>query len=151
MAKRTVIYAEDGTDLRETTVELLTLMGYDVQAHPNGKLALDDVKKMTAEGKPVLLLTDNEMPVMSGIELIKNLAAAQVRVPTIMLSGTENIAGLLEAAAVADKVDIVMEKPMNLKAFREALPTLSAKYDRLQGATPMDFATREPDRSIVRL
>ena len=35
-----------------------------------------------------LLITDNDMPKLTGVELLKKLHAARVYVPTIMVSGT---------------------------------------------------------------
>jgi two-component system chemotaxis response regulator CheY len=142
MAKRTIIYAEDNDDMREITTELMKRMGYEVHAHENGQLALEDVRARTAKGEQLFLLTDHNMPEMTGVELVKALSDAKIRVPTILLSANDEVNSYLTEAGVADKVDRVMMKPFDLRLFTEALATISAKHDALLPKGPVDFATR---------
>lgn len=136
MSKRVIIYAEDDEGIRKITSQLLETMGYEVHSHENGREALNAIRELTQEGTPVLLLTDNQMPDMDGISLLQALADENRRVPSIMLSATENLPHALREAGVESELDIVLKKPLSVVPLREALRSVCDKYDRLeQGAS----------------
>ncbi|UOF79033.1 rec [Caudoviricetes sp.] len=70
LTKQTIYVAEDNVDLREYAEVVLTKAGYDVKAFEDGKLTLEALLNTTA---PALLLTDINMPNMTGTELIKQV------------------------------------------------------------------------------
>jgi two-component system chemotaxis response regulator CheY len=78
-----VLIADDSESLRQIVEFTLTENGHEVTAAPDGKAALE---KFSADYK--LVITDLNMPVMNGIELIKAIRAGNVNkfVPIIMLT-----------------------------------------------------------------
>lgn len=70
-----VLIVEDNQDLRELYSTVLRAHGYDVMEAENGRVALDIIEG--PEPQPCLVFLDLMMPVMSGTELLKELAASR--------------------------------------------------------------------------
>jgi CheY-like chemotaxis protein len=64
-----ILVVEDENDILSTLEMVLQMEGFDVSTATNGKLALEKMR----ERKPVLLISDIMMPVMNGLELLKQL------------------------------------------------------------------------------
>jgi len=71
MAK-TVLVVDDSITMVMSLKTTLTMNGFDVETAGNGQAALD---KLFAGIKPSLVLTDINMPVMGGMELIAKIRA----------------------------------------------------------------------------
>lgn len=81
---KTVLTIDDSKAIRDMVTMTLEPAGYRVVGAENGR---DGLAKLKAE-KPALVITDLNMPVMNGIEFIKN-ARAQAEgkgVPIVMLT-----------------------------------------------------------------
>src|SRR4051794_17286128 len=63
-----ILIVEDDADSRETLADLLDLDGYLVDCAANGREALDRLQRGLL---PCLILTDLNMPVMSGWEFLR--------------------------------------------------------------------------------
>jgi CheY-like chemotaxis protein len=65
-----IVLIEDDEDIRESLSDLLQSEGYEVDAFPNGKEALDS---LVAEPDPAnrVILLDLMMPVMDGFQFLK--------------------------------------------------------------------------------
>jgi len=81
MAK--IVYAEDDLSIREIMRDFLKDAGYETISAENGLEALNII----SQGGIDLLITDGDMPVMNGFELISRLSADKSTMPVIMLSG----------------------------------------------------------------
>jgi two-component system OmpR family response regulator len=79
-----VLVVEDDADLRQLNTEALTQCGYHVDAAQDGAVAWDTLQ---ASGYD-LMVTDNEMPKVTGVDLLKKLHAAHLALPVIMATGT---------------------------------------------------------------
>jgi DNA-binding response OmpR family regulator len=96
-----ILVVEDDEDIRRICVKILTDSGYQVATAEDGKAAW---KMLQAAGHDPcgfdLLITDNQMPQLSGVELVKRLRAADMNLPVVMASGTvpDNTGGLHLAA-----------------------------------------------------
>ncbi len=64
-----IVCIEDEADFRETLVEFLEDLGYQVAQAVNGKDGLDTI----VEQRPALVICDRMMPLMSGTELLQTL------------------------------------------------------------------------------
>jgi two-component system chemotaxis response regulator CheY len=71
MAK-TILIVDDSATMLMSLKSALSLGGYQVETASNGQLALD---KLKAGLKPSLILTDINMPVMGGLEMIGKVRA----------------------------------------------------------------------------
>ena len=79
----TILFAEDEANVRSVLTTFLELIGYRVTQAANGLEGLNFLKS----GKFDLVITDINMPVMSGNELISNIAELPVPPPVIALCG----------------------------------------------------------------
>jgi DNA-binding response OmpR family regulator len=79
-----ILLAAADDDLRHVNAEVLLDSGYDVDAAEDGAVAWDALRLKSYD----LLIFDNNMPKLSGVDLLKNLHAAQMALPVILLSET---------------------------------------------------------------
>ena len=81
----TIVVVDDESLVTDSLTFLLESEGHTVHAASNGREALD----LVARVRPVLLITDLMMPVMSGLELAARLRADETsgaRLPIILCS-----------------------------------------------------------------
>lgn len=64
-----ILIVEDDTDLNDAYKTILSSVGYDVATALNGQEALDVIAKID---EPDVIFVDLRMPVMDGIEFLKN-------------------------------------------------------------------------------
>ncbi len=87
----TVLVVDDSATMVLSLKTTLTMNGYQVETASNGQEALD---KLGSGLKPALILTDINMPVMGGMDLIRNVRAipALKFVPILTLTTESNAA-----------------------------------------------------------
>ena len=68
----TILVVDDSATMVMSLKTTLSLNGFQVETANNGQLALD---KLKAGIKPNMIITDINMPVMGGMEMIKNVRA----------------------------------------------------------------------------
>lgn len=79
-----ILVVEDDSAIRQLNTEVLIRFGYHVDAAEDGVAAWE---ALNADGYD-LMITDNNMPNVSGLELLKKLRAARMDLPVIMATGT---------------------------------------------------------------
>ena len=93
MAKK-ILVVDDSVTMVMSLKTTLTMSGYEVETAANGQLALE---KLQSGIRPNLILTDVNMPVMGGMELIgKVRAMAAFRFTPILTLTTESEAAKRE-------------------------------------------------------
>ena len=122
MAK-TILIVDDSATMLMSLKTTLTMGGYQVETASNGQLALD---KLKAGAKPNLILTDVNMPVMGGMELIgKARALPGLRFIPILTLTTESEAGKRDEGKRAGATGWLV-KPVSgndlLKVIKQVLP-----------------------------
>lgn len=112
-----ILVAEDDDDIRRLNVGVLRRAGYQVDAAEDGVVAWDALQLQRYD----LLVTDNCMPKMSGVELLEKLRVACIRLPVIMATGTVPSEGfprapwfqpavtLLKPYSIVELLETVME------------------------------------------
>jgi DNA-binding response OmpR family regulator len=78
-----ILVVEDDGDIRRLNTEVLLQSGYHVDSASDGAVAWDTLQQKNYD----LMVTDNEMPKVTGIDLLKKLCAARVALPVIMATG----------------------------------------------------------------
>lgn len=78
-----VLVVEDDIFFRQLNTDVLLRSGYAVQAVEDGAAAWEALKMNHYD----LLVTDNNMPRISGVELLRMLFAAHINLPVIMATG----------------------------------------------------------------
>ena len=102
-----ILVVEDAPILRLCSVEVLRRCGYQVDAAEDGQEGWEALCAHAYD----LLITDNVMPRMSGVELIRKLRAEHMTLPVILTSGTLPVADLLQDPVLA--LAAALEKPVS--------------------------------------
>ncbi|MCC6544164.1 MAG: sigma-54-dependent Fis family transcriptional regulator [Nitrospirae bacterium] len=102
-----ILLVDDDADIRETMVTLLSMNDYNVTAVADGHSAIDEVNK----GKYNIVITDLMMPVMSGIDVIKNVKGIDSDLQCIVITGYATVSTAVDAMK-AGAYDYLM-KPFN--------------------------------------
>ena len=82
--RQRILVVEDDAVIRQLNTEVLTCSGYQVDAAEDGAAAWDALQRNNYD----LVVTDNDMPKVTGVELIKKLQDTQMNLPVIMVTGT---------------------------------------------------------------
>jgi two-component system OmpR family response regulator len=78
-----ILVLDDDDDIREIYVETLVHGGYQVDAAADGQAGWEALQVRKYD----LLITDHEMPRVSGLELVKKVCSSGMTMPVIMASG----------------------------------------------------------------
>lgn len=116
-----VLCAEDDPLLREITRHILKSAGFEVTTASDGLEAWERLNS----GSYDLLVTDNQMPGLSGLQLAMRLRRAGRTVPVIMVSGTLPSPDELELAGIAENAALpkpVIPDQLILAAYQALLP-----------------------------
>jgi CheY-like chemotaxis protein len=103
-----ILVVDDDRDACELFVLVLEEAGYTVDSADSGFQALS----MVSSGHPDLVLTDLQMPGMSGLELIRRIRSFDPSVPVVLTTGLETHD--LCTGARAYGAEACLEKPVNL-------------------------------------
>jgi PAS domain S-box-containing protein len=103
-----VLFIEDDEDQLRVIPRVLSLNGYRVTARRGAHEALEFLAH--SQDKVVLVITDFDMPDMSGVELAERLLEQTPELPVILVSGRR---GALTAAERAGNIKDVLLKPYN--------------------------------------
>src|ERR1044071_2825433 len=83
-----ILVVEDEMDIRRIYAELLIRSGYGVDTAEDGEAGWKMLHAVRHDpGSYDLLITDNNMPRLSGLDLIKKLRSARMTLPIILASG----------------------------------------------------------------
>ena len=80
--KAKILYVENDVLVRESIVAFLEDYNYEVYAAADGKEALDQF----AKNRPDVLITDLDLPEISGIDLIKTIREISAELPVVVVS-----------------------------------------------------------------
>jgi DNA-binding response OmpR family regulator len=104
---RRILVVDDDSDTRQLSVDVLAGSGYDVEAVLDGAAGWEALQANTYD----LIITDNKMPRMTGMEMIEKLRSARMALPVIMATGylpTHELARKLWL-----KPDAMLQKPFS--------------------------------------
>jgi len=119
-----VLFVEDDEDQYETIPRVLESLGYTVTAAHDAREALEAV-----DGDPEgfdLVITDFDMPGLSGVELARELERRIPGLPVLMVSGREQAVTL--AAGLPNVARIVL-KPYDRNTLSEAIREVLDAYE----------------------
>ncbi len=80
---KTVLIVDDSVTMIMSLKTALEMHGFKIETASNGQLALDKIKSGV---KPNLIITDLNMPVMDGLEFIKNVRSILRFTPILILT-----------------------------------------------------------------
>lgn len=111
----TVLVAEDADDLRALSVLYLKRLGLTVLEAANGR----DAVELALKGAPDAILMDLEMPIMGGLEAVKNLRKRGYSRP--ILATTAHAGEPHRTLALAAGCNDLLSKPISYAVLRAAL------------------------------
>ena len=111
----TILYVEDDEIIRQNAVEYLSAFFKKVFQAPNGEVALE----LYHEQKPDIIITDIEMPRLSGLEMAKKIRKTDKTTPIIIATAFTDTSYLLQAVEL--QLIKYMTKPITSKKLKEAL------------------------------
>jgi CheY-like chemotaxis protein len=120
---RHVLLVDDHAEVRAVLAYLVARSCPDatIVETSNGTEALSAVARQT----PDLIITDYQMPMMTGLELVRALRSQGAAMPIVVVSSDTSIAEVL----LAEGANHFLPKPFPLPALRELLRTL-LPYDQ---------------------
>jgi FixJ family two-component response regulator len=108
MAKRTLIsIVEDDQPFRESMRKLMTSLGYTVEAFPSAA----DFLASPLLAATACLVSDVQMPGMTGVQLHRHLVEAGYAIPTILVTAYPN--EVARNRALKDGVVCYLSKPVD--------------------------------------
>jgi len=89
LAHKNVILIEDDQDTREFMLTVLERTGATVHVATDGLTALDEIQRIAAQNRPVLIILDFVLPSISGGDIVKRLQdRAELRdIPLLVITG----------------------------------------------------------------
>jgi DNA-binding response OmpR family regulator len=85
---RRILVVDDDSDIRFLNAEVLKRSGYQVDTAEDGEAGWKALHAVSyAPDSYDLLITDHDMPGLSGLDLVKKLRAARMELPVIMATG----------------------------------------------------------------
>ena len=113
-----ILVVDDEQDFRQLTADVLTASGYEVATVADGVAGWEALLTYDYD----LIITDNKMPRMKGIEMIERLRAASMTIPVIMATGLLPTHEFVRRPWL--KPDVILEKPFANEALLAAVKSL---------------------------
>ncbi len=140
----TILYAEDEAALREITLNILKGFTKKQFVAENGAEGLELFKQNESEID--LIITDVNMPIMNGLEMIREIKRLNPNIPIIVATAFSNTEYLLEAIDIG--VDKYVLKPIDMKKLLQ-LMSQSLLYHELKDLY-IDNLTYLPNRNKLK-
>jgi len=135
-----ILVVDDDPDFRELVAEILAAEGYLVRQAASAEDALDALT-----GEPVhLVLTDQRMPGLDGLELTRRVRAASQPPEVIVMTAFGTIPQAVEAVRLgaADYITKPLESPA---ALRQLVRIVLGESVPAAGTAANKFLTRDPE------
>ena len=137
----TILYAEDEKDLREVTHQILKGFTKKQFVAENGQEGLELFK--AHESEIDLIITDVNMPILNGLDMIKEIKKININIPIIVATAFSNKEYLLEAIDIG--VDKYVLKPIDIAKLLQVM-SQSLIYHELKNLYT-DTLTNLPNRN----
>ncbi len=111
-----VVLVDDEKDITELLFEELK-GDYDVLQFNNPQKFVEAVRNKTI--KPAILVIDLKMPVLNGLQTLKQINEASVHIPTVMFSGYLDKDDAISALELG--VIHIIEKPVDIEVVHEVV------------------------------
>ncbi len=112
---KTILLVDDEEDIRDVLSVSLMDFGYEVYTAENGQLALELFK----EKNPSMVMTDIKMPLMDGIELLRQIKMINSETEVIMITGHGDME--LAIKSLKNEATDFITKPINVEGIEIAL------------------------------
>lgn len=113
-----ILVVEDDFNVANAMVDVLELIGHEASIARTGKSALELIERM----HPDLVISDINMPVMTGLEFARTLRQGGSKLPLIALTGRCSEEDRRETAAAG--FDLHMPKPYDVDELEAGIARL---------------------------
>lgn len=150
-----ILLVEDNAGIRESLVELLINLKYQVTSCENGKIALE---KLQSE-KVDVVLSDIMMPVMNGHQLLKKIKQSTrlTNIEVILFTGHGDVKSAVEAMREGaydyllkpvnvQELDVVLKRLQNMTQLKKEHEQLSHHFKE-----EVDKATKDMQNELVAI
>ena len=120
-----ILVVDDEPDIRQLSTEVLTDSGYAVDAAEDGAVAWQALNTDSYD----LLITDHNIPKVSGVELLKKMRAARMNLPVIMATG--NLPAHEFARKPWLKPDAMLHKPYTVAEMLKTVKKVLREADSI--------------------
>lgn len=114
-----LLVVDDQVGIRQLLLKTLSDEGYYVETAANGKDALRKVRNKA----PSLILLDQKMPGLTGLETLSELRKISHKVPVVMMSACYELDVLMEEKKV-DMAQYYFKKPFDLNELRNVISSI---------------------------
>jgi DNA-binding NtrC family response regulator len=138
--QRRILVVDDDESLRRVTQFQLEQAGYQVSVAPNGNQALAVLQKSPYD----LVLTDLQMPDISGMELLKKIRLNYPETPVIIVTAYGTVENAVEAMKTGaydyitkpvnlDELQLIISRTLSHQHLLEEVRTLRSSLDQKYG------------------
>ncbi|SDP54746.1 two component transcriptional regulator, LuxR family [Phyllobacterium sp. YR620] len=129
----TVHVVDDEEAVRKSLAFVLTMSGFTVRVHESATGFLATAPTI----RNGCLVTDLRMPDMNGVELLRNLKFADLRIPSIVITGHGDVPMAVEAmkAGALDFIEKPFEDEVLIEAVKRAAAQLTETADESDDAS----------------
>ena len=110
-----ILVVDDDRSIRRVNAKVLKRSGYEVEIAEDGAVAWKALQIKAYD----LLITDNEMPKLNGIELVKKLRTARMELPVIMATGKLPAKELIQNPSL--QLAALLPKPFSIDELLETV------------------------------
>jgi DNA-binding NtrC family response regulator len=136
---RRILIAEDEEIIRWIISNTLADDGYAVNAAADGEQAWEALRHDSYD----LLVTDNEMPRLTGVKLIERIRQSGMSLPVIVASGSFSVESVRDYPQL--QIAAVIPKPFDKLEFLDTVRNvLSSNEDAITNHTPLDRSHAGP-------
>ncbi|MDW8069196.1 MAG: ATP-binding protein [Anaerolineae bacterium] len=150
MAGERVLIVDDSDEVREIIASLvLEPAGYRVLTANNGA----DGFRLLMETRPDLLILDEQMPGMTGLQVLRAMREQNLQIPVIFMTafGSEDLAVQAFRLGVRDYVIKPFEPPEMGRAIERALTEVRLRRERDQLMAQLEEANRRLQQQVQEL
>jgi CheY-like chemotaxis protein len=154
MRLKSILLAEDDPQDAELTLSALAAcnLANRVAVVQNGEEALDYLQRRgkfrhRTGGNPIVVLLDNKMPKVTGLEVLKIIKADEhlMTIPVVALTSSRETPDLLEF--YRHGVNAYVVKPVNFSDFVEAVKKLGIFWAAINEPPPQSGREKAPPQS----
>ena len=137
-----IAIADDDQDLRELIALKLSAAGYDVEEASDGRQLLEEIQ----HNRPDLIISDLQMPGLSGLEVLERLRLLGSAIPFILITG-------LRQANTQEQLDRLglaccLNKPLDMTQLLSTVERITRRFAPV-AAGPSGAPQEVGERSVV--
>ncbi|KMW46721.1 response regulator [Ralstonia insidiosa] len=133
MSEKHILVVDDSTSIRRMIAACLRECGFAVTEATDGAAALEAVRKQ-ADGKHDLVITDQVMPAMDGLTLIRALRSLSAYADTPILMLTTEADGTIREQARAAGATGFLPKPFDPDGLTDSVMQLFEWHAQTHGS-----------------